>query len=300
MFKYFINFVKLIYQKLDKRRVLFPRGIPVVLEIENIKLKSDVLDAGGYDYYKSRKSYEEYASKFYKLVDKAISPSIILDIGANYGFISSISAQRMPNAKVIAIEPSKKMIPYLRENLELNNVQDFEIINSVCGDKDSDTHVFSINPSSSQDNRVLAPKSNWISKQVSMTCIDSVLKDCSPEDSIFIKIDTQGFEEKVFEGGMGFFQTHQNWIVKTEFAPNWLRSQHTDPKKLLDFFVKNFDVAELPATIPFLTESVDDLFRSKIGLESTTEFIAYIEKLSNNKLGWCDLLIRPKTVERKA
>ena len=68
------------------------------------------------------------------------------------------------------------------------------------------------------------------------------------------------YEEMVIKGGMNFLLNHQNWIIKTEFAPKWLQSQGTDSLELLKRLVKNFDVAELPATIPFETDSLDWLF----------------------------------------
>jgi len=288
------NIMKLMYRKLDKKRRLFPKGKPRTLNIAGIKLKTDVLDAGGYDYYNSRKSYEECSSKLYDLIKDSLNPSLILDIGANYGFISSISSHKMPQAKIIAIEPSKKLIPYIKDNFELNGVKNFEILNSICGESDSNSYIFSIHPDSSQDNRVFAPKSNWVTEKVSMTCIDSVLKDATSSDSVFIKIDTQGFEEKVFAGGKNFLTAHNNWIIKTEFAPHWLKSQNTDPTNLLSHFVENYEVAELSPTIPYFTKSIDDLFKFTIQSKDIGPFIEYIEKLNVNNLGWCDLIIRPK------
>ena len=47
-----------IYLILDKKRRIFPKGINRTLNFGQIKLHTDILDAGGYDYYNSRKSYE--------------------------------------------------------------------------------------------------------------------------------------------------------------------------------------------------------------------------------------------------
>ena len=112
-----------IYRVLDRKNKLFPNGINRTLNFEHIKLNLNILDAGGYTYYNSRKSYEECMSKIYDLINTALNPRIILDIGANYGFISSISASKMPQAKIIAIEPSKKLIPYIEKNFMLNDVE---------------------------------------------------------------------------------------------------------------------------------------------------------------------------------
>ena len=283
-----------IYRALDRKRKLFPNGINRTLNFGHIKLNTNILDAGGYTYYNSRKSYEEYMSKLYYLINTALNPKIILDIGANYGFISSISASKMPQAKIIAIEPSKKLIPYIEKNFRLNDVKNYEILNSVCGDDDRSSYSFSINPFSSQDNRVLSPKSNWLIEKSNMISIDSILKNTTVDEPVFIKIDTQGFEQKVFAGGKSFLGSNKNWIIKTEFGPHWIKSQNSDPLKFLSDLVNRYEVAELPATIPYLTNNISDLFNFSFDSMSVEGFIKYLEKLDKNNLGWCDLIIRPK------
>lgn len=292
--KAFDKFLVGLYLKLDKKKILYPKGKDRTKDFGLIKLKSDVFDRGGYHYYDSEKSYQEISSRLYYLINEALNPKYVLDIGANYGFISSVAALRMPQAKIIAVEPSEQLIPYIQANFEANKLKDFEILNSLCGDAVSDSHSFTINPYSSQDNRVVSPAANWISKKISMVSIDSILGNMDINDAIFIKIDTQGFEEKVFKGGESFLGSHKNWIIKTEFAPNWLKSQNTDPEAFLKKLVSQYDVAELPDNITYLTKNIDFLFENKITLSDIPNFINHIENTNENKLGWCDLIIRNK------
>lgn len=175
----------LMYHRLDKKKRIFPNGIKRRLEFGQVKLDTDILDLGGYLAYKTRKSYEECSSVLYPLVNKDYNPKLVLDIGANYGFISVLCAIKMPQAKVLAVEPSKKLIPYIEQNFRLNNVTNYEIIKAICGKSDLNSYNFSINPTSSQDNRVLKPESNWSSETIGMTCIDTVLKDVKPEESVY-------------------------------------------------------------------------------------------------------------------
>jgi FkbM family methyltransferase len=287
------NILKSTYLKLDKKRILFPKGIARKLSFNKIEFNTDILDDGGYNYYNSRKSYEECSSILYDLINKSINPNLVVDVGANYGFISCIAAIKMPQARIISIEPSKRLVPYIKSNFELNSVKNYRIINSICGETDSDSYYFSINPNSSQDNRVLAPKSNWSAEKTNMISLDTLLGDINSDESVFIKIDTQGFEEKVFDGAKKFLSSHNNWIIKTEFAPHWLYSQQTDPHKFLTYLVDNFEVSELTSTVSYYTESIEDLFKFKLTKERVEKFIKYIENLNVNNLGWCDLIIRP-------
>lgn len=292
--KAFDKFLVGLYLKLDKKKILYPKGKERIKDFGQIKLKSDVLDGGGYHYYDSEKSYQEISSKLYDLINDALLPKFVLDIGANYGFISSVAALKMPQAKIIAVEPSEKLIPYIEANFESNKLKNYEILNSLCGNTVSDSHDFAINPYSSQDNRVVSPDANWVSKKISMVSIDSILGNINANDGVFIKIDTQGFEEKVFEGAEVFLGSHKKWIIKTEFAPHWLKAQRTDPAKFLSKLVAKYDVAELPDNITYFTKNIDTLFENKVTSADIVKFVNHIENTNDKELGWCDLIIRSK------
>lgn len=280
------------YSKINKRSSIYLKGLKKSLIIGDINLIINELDAGG-TYYDSRKSYEEKSSKFYELIYKEYKPKVVLDIGANYGFISIISSKKIPSAQIIAIEPSKKLIPYIEVNFKLNNVENAKILNAICGEVCKEEHNFYLNPVSSQDNRVIGGSSKWIDEKVPMINIDFVLKDISEAMAVFIKIDTQGYEEKVFKGGYKFLKQNNNWIIKTEFAPAWLKSQGTDPEQFLFYLLNSYDVAELPSTIPFFTNSINDFFINKIKINNANRFVKYVMDLNKNQGGWIDLLIRP-------
>ena len=176
----------------------------------------------------------------------------------------------------------------------LNHIKNYEILNSVCGHNDRSSYSFSINPFSSQDNRVSSPKSNWLIEKSNMISIDGILKDMPVDEPVFIKIDTQGFEQKVFEGGKSFLGSNKNWIIKTEFGPHYIKSQNSDPLIFLSDLVNRYEVAELPTTIPYLTNNISDLFNFSFDSTTIEGFIKYLENLDKNNLGWCDLIIRPK------
>jgi FkbM family methyltransferase len=282
------------YSKLDKRYLLFPKGLGKTLKIGDVNLFINELDSGG-TYYDNRKSYEELSSKLYELVNKDYQPKIFIDIGANYGFISVIMSIKIPSAQIIAIEPSKRLIPYIKSNFKSNNIKKYKIINAVCGEHNNISHTISINPNSSQDNRVIGENTNWKKEEVPMININSVLDDFQNKESVFIKIDTQGYEEKVFKGGEKFLKKNNNWFIKTEFAPAWLESQGTNPNQFLAYLIKNYEAAELPATVPYFTSSINELFFSKIKSDFVDEFVEYVTDLNKNQSGWVDLLVRPKT-----
>ena len=58
------------------------------INILGINLTIDASDAGGRQYSKSR-SYEEIVDPLYTNIDSLYSPSLVIDIGANYGLLNN-------------------------------------------------------------------------------------------------------------------------------------------------------------------------------------------------------------------
>ncbi len=263
------------------------------LKLNDLILSIDGSDSGGRQYF-SKGSFEELASPFYNEIKDTYNPGLVLDIGANYGFTGLVFAGRFPEAEIVLIEPSRKLCQYIRQNFQQNSYANCHIINAICSDTAHDNVQFSLNPNSSQDNRVIPAGKGWKSETVPSVTIDSVIQDKNAQRFIFIKIDTQGFEERVFKGGETLWSTRSDWLVKTEFAPHWLNSQGTDPVLFLKQLVSRFNVAELPLRFRYKGDSLPGLFAGKIEIPDVEAFVTYIQSLNKNGLGWCDLLISPK------
>lgn len=286
-----IKIIRLL--ELKWNNLFFPKGKTKELHLNNVVLKVNILDEGGKQ-YDARKSFEEIANPLYPLIEKFNSPRLFVDIGANYGFISIIAAKQFPNAQLIMVEPGRRLGEYIVENMKLNNITNYEFIDAICGEEEKTDVGFATNPYSSQDNRVIAPKKSWKVEKKKMVSLDELLKGVETSTSVFVKIDVQGFEEMVFKGGNKFFNTHKNWVVKTEFAPQWLSSQKSDAKKLLENLVANHEVVELTGRTSYQTKSLDELFQSPIQMSEIPDFLNYIISLDKNGRGWCDLLVRAK------
>ena len=263
-----------LYKSVNKKLHVLPKTIDKTLVIGDIKLCVNLLDDGSLPYLKSL----EPANRLYELIQKDLKPGIILDIGANYGFISLVAHKYMPQARVIAVEPDPLLLSYLWKNLEGINSM---VFSALCGEKEQEA-FFSVNPTSSQDNRVY--HEGWQQKKTHMVTIDSLVGD-SP---VFIKTDTQGYEKQVLDGGANRLKA-KNWIIKMEYAPYLLR-EHCNPITFLRELVSQYDVVDL-SLVPFKAESLNSLFKNRLKPYDVTDFVDYIESLP---VGWLDILIRPR------
>lgn len=261
------------------------------------KLTIDNQDGGG-KYYKTPKFWSDLICPIQKEIVERLKPSVFVDIGANYGFTSLIHFSKNPDCSIIAVEASPELIPFLKENLDKNGCHNCRVIHAVCSDEDKKETKFSLNPQSSQDNRVIGTES-WHQVAVDSTNLNFLLKSVNSDDFVYIKIDVQGWEERVFKGGENWMSNAQNWIVKTEFAPYWLRSQNTDPVDLIKHLVSKYVVAEVPSRTRFRGDYLKALVRSSLKEDDCFEFVNYIQSLAKRDgvdIGWCDLIILPISV----
>lgn len=263
-----------------------------VLDFNKFKLTVNYRDSGGRQ-YESRNSYEEKENLIYDYIANTLKPDLVIDVGANYGFTSLVFRQKFLNAKLVLIEPSPYLHEYLNLNFKDNNVKNYELIKAFCGSKKSDAASFSLNPVSSQDNRVHGQQ-GWKQIKVPSTTLTDIIRAKYTSQSIFIKIDTQGYETQVFEGAFDFLENHHQWMIKTEFAPHWLISQGNNPHDLLKNLIDRFLVVEAPARIRFFRDRLDQIFLEPLQLEEIGGFIEYVTSLNKDRLGWVDLFVAPK------
>lgn len=258
----------------------------------DFKLTISTRDGGG-RMYRQPSYFADLVCPIQQEIIDRFHPTVFLDIGANYGFTSLLHFSKNPSCLIVAVEPSPSLVLFLKRNLEDNKCSNFKLINSVCSDTVGKT-TFSLHPFSSQDNRVIGEK-NWKSVVTSSITLETLLESVGLNEFVYIKIDTQGFEEKVFRGGERFLSTNSNWLIKTEFAPKWLLSQGTNPTSFLQSLVSKYIVTELPKRTRFKGDSLSTLLQSPIRSNECSTFVDYVQSLASGD-GWCDLIIFPHNI----
>ncbi len=261
------------------------------IQIDDLKLQ--VLEENKHDatWYLQRKTFEERHSLLYPLLGRG-GYATFIDIGANYGFISMLARKAMPQARIVSVEADPRLAALIATNFQLNGLAQPEVLNAIAGDQDNPESLFCLNPHSSLDNRVAFV--GWKSVHVPTRAVGALLNEKPPVGNIFIKIDTQGYETKVLSGMEKWLLSRKDWLLKMEFAPNWLQSQQNDPLKLLQYLADRFDITEYPERLAYNTHSLHPLFEQQIQPSQLERFLQHVVQLNQNGLGWVDLLVRPK------
>ena len=126
------------------------------------------------------------------------SDSVFVDVGANIGAFSIPLAGYAK--RVIAIEPSPQVLPYLRRNVTLNRLSNVEIAACAASTSDRDSVPLYIPPESHFGMASSAPQFDVVPTTVRAKSLDAILvAQAAPRVSV-MKIDTEGYEAHVFLG----------------------------------------------------------------------------------------------------
>lgn len=198
------------------------------MEISLKLLARKLLQQFGYDIVKlnyefiNKKQNKENLSFTLKWL-KDLNISTIIDIGANKGQFADKIRNLLPNSTIIAFEPLKNDYDFLKKHFKNDN--NFISYNYALGDKECDIE-FEENeytPSSSLLKLSETHKLNFknaiktTKTTVRMKMLDNVLNTNNLKTPFLVKIDVQGFEDKVICGGIELLSNAKVIICETSY-----------------------------------------------------------------------------------
>mgnify|MGYP003889745529 CR=1 FL=1 len=161
---------------------------------------------------------------FYESVLAPMGIKAILDIGANTGEFSKEMRALFPDADIYAFEPLRDCFARIGENLAGDSK--FRALNVALGETNGETTIqrSSFHPSSSllkmsSLHKDLYPKSkDSTEEKIQVMRLDDAIKDMPIETPLFIKMDVQGFEDKVINGGPNTLNKASVLQIETSFV----------------------------------------------------------------------------------
>lgn len=262
------------------------------VRIIDIDIAYDKTDAGG-THYLNRSHCEERISPFYRILATTLCPDVCVDVGANYGVTGLIMARAFPQARLRLVEPVPSLEGYIRYNFDRNGATFDQLHSAMVSRRQDGPSEFGVNTRASQDSRV-RPQPGFETVMVPVISLDELCDDIPPSTAAYIKIDTQGWEEAVFASGAGFLGRHARWFVKTEFAPDWMRSQGSDPVAVLRELTRRYVVFEHPGRIAWTTADMRTMLGRPVLPEHAPDFVSYVTAMAQRDRGWTDLFVLPR------
>lgn len=147
----------------------------------------------------------------------------ILDIGAHTGQFAKEIRGKLPQAKIYSFEPLKDCYQKLVQNMSLD--KNFNAYNFALGDKESKQEI---NRSLSSPSSSLLPMGNLheemyphtkggSKEEIEVKRLDDVFKNYKLEKEILVKIDVQGYEDKVIDGGINIISQAKIALLEVSF-----------------------------------------------------------------------------------
>lgn len=141
------------------------------------------------------------------VIDRFVKPGdFCLDVGANVGAISLALARRVGlTGKVFAFEPGPELFRRLLRNLELNPALKSVVSALNLGLSDKEGNLFWTEDRHNPGNAGCLGESSG--KPVAGTTIDRFFRDHTLHRLDFVKVDVEGMEYEVLQGGLETWKT---------------------------------------------------------------------------------------------
>ena len=154
---------------------------------------------------------------------KNLNIRTVLDVGANTGQFAAEIHAILPEAAIYSFEPLRDCYGLLVE--KMSHVPKFRAFDFALGSEPSEIemHRHEFTPSSSLlemgelHKRAFPFTSKEALEKIAVKRLDDVASDLDLAENIMIKIDVQGFEDRVIAGGLKTIQTAKLLIVETSF-----------------------------------------------------------------------------------
>ena len=149
--------------------------------------------------------YEPYLTKL--ILEKIKPESVMVDVGANIGYYSLLTAKTAK--KVFAIEPEELNFSILKKNAQSNGLKNIELIKAAAGSRQGKAVIkrSKVNPGA---HKVVRSEG-----EIKMIRLDDLIK----EKVDVIKIDVEGMEAEVIKGARNLIEKWKP-IIFLEYGVN--------------------------------------------------------------------------------
>ena len=212
------------------KRILYrmPNKSTEIVKINGFKMKLISGDEQNEEFYMDSMTGKPYDPGTTKVItEKLNAGETFIDIGANNGYFSLLASGIVGGSgKIFAFEPAPKTFRNLKENIVLNGMKNIQAFNIGLGKKKGKATFNLSNISSGQNSFVKIPQSSS-SVLVDIDILDNIF---SGKKIDFIKIDAEGYEEEILEGGKKVLDENRGIRLILEYSHNllWMQGKNYD------------------------------------------------------------------------
>ena len=165
---------------------------------------------------------------------------LVVDIGANVGYYAVELGKILgENGKLIALEPIPESFEQLEGNVKLNSIQDRVSCHQIAISNFHGSLTLykpEISGSSASSARNLHPTEGSIKLEVPVTTLDILLNSLNIQNCELIKVDVEGAELMVIEGGLDSVKSFKP-VIFLELLRKWSAQFNYSPNELLEILL---------------------------------------------------------------
>ncbi|MDX2054816.1 MAG: FkbM family methyltransferase [Polyangiaceae bacterium] len=155
------------------------------------------------------KEQEDWFEDEIEFVRGFIRPGMnALDIGANYGvYTLTLGGLVAPTGRVWAFEPTHSTAELLRVSVAANALTTIEVIEAGLSNREGEAKLF-VHENAELNTLNPEPGGQARSEIIRLRTLDSCSAELGWKDVVFVKLDAEGEELRILEGGRQFFAEH--------------------------------------------------------------------------------------------
>lgn len=171
---------------------------------------------------------------------------VVFDIGANIGFLTLNFASACPDGHIFAFEPDSRSFEFLKSNVGLNRFTNISLYKIALGDRSEKMHLYKMYTNNPGANRILPLNAikDHEQEEIQVTTLDLMTEQLSIHRIDLMKVDVEGFEIFVLQGGK---KVIQEWkpILFVELAEVNLKQQGFSARMLVEYIESlNYEVKD--------------------------------------------------------
>lgn len=179
----------------------------------------------------------EYEAGLRRKIQQSLRPSAtFLDIGANEGYFTVIGARCVrPGGRVVAIEPQRRLLPVIQENLRLNKLcEGIEIVNVAVADKDQEMELYLAPGTNTGASGLHAGRALANQQRVAAKTLVSIFDEHDLQFVDFAKIDIEGGEYEAIISSPEIFLTRRIGLLALELHPRQLAARGKNAQDIIE------------------------------------------------------------------
>jgi protein O-GlcNAc transferase len=160
----------------------------------------------------------------------------VLDIGANCGLYALSMARAVgENGHIVAVEPSSSSAEFLRAGVSVNGFGNVDVVQSALSNRVG-TAQLHLSENSELNALTVAGPISGSSEPVELKTLDVLVEEFRLDQLDFVKMDAEGEEQRIIEGGRAFLRNQSPLIMYEIKAGNALNLDLE-----ADFFALGYD-----------------------------------------------------------